>query len=141
MYLKSLFLIIISISIGSTQNLDSLITSSTRQVQHYKMMPLIPPEELFAKKDTVSVAHILSPLHISQPSMAEQLRISELDKRVRDLELNVTKVSVILDNMQKVNEKHSDKFDTIMRFLEAIITAIAGVITALIGVYFKKRKN
>jgi hypothetical protein len=40
--------------------------------------------------------------------------------------------------MQKVNEKHTDKFDTVMHFLEALITAMAGIAVALIGVYFKK---
>jgi hypothetical protein len=104
------------------------------------MVSLTPPEKLFARMDTGAVT---VPTHLPHVefTMTGQMQMSILDKRIRDLEINVTKVSVILDNMQKVNEKHGNKFDTVMGFLEVMITAMAGIATALIGVYFKGRKK
>jgi len=133
---RILGIILILAFLVPAQNLDSIMNMGVQQVQHYKMMPLIPPEELFAKSvlDTVPILRPLPTFRVNETSI-------ELDKRVRDLEINVTKISVILENMQKINEKHTDKFDSVMRFFEVIITAIAGIITALIGVYFKGRRK
>jgi hypothetical protein len=124
----------------SAQDLDFLMTSSAEQVRQYDMVPLLPPKN-FAKNDAV-LPHVSGiPHSLSLSSIASQAQMVEMEKRIRDLEINVTKVTVILENMQKVNEKHSDKFDVYMKFFEAIITAIAGIVTALIGVYIKGRKK
>lgn len=137
--MKSLFMILFTVfAVSAQSNLDSLITSGAQQVRHLKMMPLIPPDELFGR-DTTRV--ILHPLNPSALNLVHTESTADLEKRVRDLEISVTKISVILENMQKVNEKHTDKFDTIMHFLEVIITAVAGIATALIGVYIKGRKK
>ena len=132
-----ILLIILSFSfVISAQNLDTLMSSGAQQVRQLKMMPLIPmtpPDRLFAHRETTTVLRPLNLIH--------QDRYYEIDKRVRDVEINITKVSVILENMQKVNQKHTDKFDSVMHFLEVIITAIAGIVTALIGVYVKSRKK
>jgi len=125
--------------ISAQNNLDSLITSGARQVRHLKMMPLIPPNELFNRRDTSRI--ILRPLNPPALNLVHMESMTDLEKRTRDLEISVAKVTVILENMQKVNEKHTDKFDTIMHFLEVIITAMAGIATALIGVYIKGRKH
>jgi hypothetical protein len=143
-----ILLMILSVTLAvSSQDFDALMKSSAEQVRHYDMVPLVPPEELFVKNDSiVKIPKLvgtpkLSPLHLNQSFVATQAQMTELEKRTRELEINVTKVMVILENMQKVNEKHTDKFDTYMKFFEVIITALAGIITALIGVYFKGRKR
>jgi hypothetical protein len=140
--MKKIALIILTTALAlSAQNLDSLMNSGAQQVRHLKMMPLIPltpPDRLFTTRDTVSTPTVPSPVLRPLNIIREDRYSAELDKRVRDLEINITKVTIILENMQKVNEKHTDKFDTVMHFLEALITAMAGIAVALIGVYFKK---
>jgi hypothetical protein len=156
--MKYLLLILSAVFVVSAQSLDSLMTSGAQQVRELKMMPsLISPDELFNQENTSGI--VLHPLKVpaknlihtgSSVELEKRVRDIEIDitkssveleKRVRDLEINITKVSVILENMQKVNEKHTDKFDTIMHFLEVIITAMAGIATALVGVYIKGRKK
>jgi hypothetical protein len=120
------------------------MSSGAQQVRQLKMMPLIPltpPDKLFSNRDTTPPTLPVSNSNLHTLSLIHQNQYSELDKRIRDLEINITKVSIILENMQKVNQKHTDKFDSIMHFLEVIITAIAGIATALIGVYVKSRKK
>ena len=138
--LRILLMILSFTFIVSAQNLDTLMSSGAQQVRHLKMIPLIPltpPEKLFSDEKTVTAAPVLHPLNFIHQDQS----YVELEKRVRDLELNITKVSVILENMQKVNQKHSDNFDSVMHFIEVIITAIAGIVTALIGVYVKSRRK
>jgi hypothetical protein len=137
-----ILLIILSFSfVISAQNLDTLMSSGAQQVRQLKMMPLIPltpPEKLFAVRDTVPT---VSNPNLHGLNIIHQNQHTELDKRIRDVEINITKVSVILENMQKVNQKHTDKFDSVMQFLGVIITAMAGIATALIGVYVQGRKK
>jgi hypothetical protein len=134
------FILLIAFMV-SAQNLDSLISSSAQQVRQYKMVPMVSLEKSFSKIDTGTISAPAMPHSLPVVSSQAQIRMIEIEKRLRETEINLTKVTVVLENMQRVSEKHSDKFSIYMRFFEVIITAIAGIITALIGVYVKGRKK
>jgi uncharacterized membrane protein len=87
------------------------------------------------------VAPIVAPAPVAQLQSSVWQKYSDMDNRLRNLEINMAKVTTILDNMQQLNEKHTDKFDNITGILEAIITAISVIVAAFVGVYFQNRKK
>jgi len=133
--MRILLIITIFVFIIPAQNLDSLMNSGIQQMQQLKMAPV--SRKLFYPRDTLR----MGPRPLTSTIVSNSKSIADLEKRTRDLEISTAKISVILENMQKVNENHTGKFEVVMHFLEVIITTLAGIATVLIGVYIKSRKK
>lgn len=135
--LISIILLTFSLTAGQDlQNLDSLMKSSTDQLKHNRMrVSVIPAERRGWARDSMGPPRSLMMVRNMEAQNAE------LEKRVRELEINTAKISVILENMQKVNENHTDRFEGIMKFIEFIITAIGAIITTIIGYLVKRKKD
>jgi len=130
-------LIVLAFSMLSAQNLDSIINSSNRQLRHYRIQPLMSPDKLFKNQNIPNNDRFSH--RFSAPSINEYTEIKEIEKEVQQLKSDVIKVTIILENMQKVNDKHGDRFDSIIKLIEIIITAIAGMITTMFGMYFNNK--
>jgi hypothetical protein len=61
------------------------------------------------------------------------------EARLRQVEISMAKMSVILENLQKQSDSHSDNLNLFVKILEILIGSLTSISVALIGFWkFKK---
>lgn len=144
MLIFALLLPSLSIAMGK---LDELVDKSSKlreegvkgfiYQQAPKQVQLTAPEELFNNEPEPESEPVHPGNWVSQREHFEDIK--ELDANLRELERDIAKISVVLENLQAKSETHSDSLNTAIKLIELLI----GVVTlagAGGGIIISRRK-
>jgi hypothetical protein len=143
-FLIALFLVTSSYA----TNLDSLLNRSStgernaRSLQGFivgkgvlvaRYAPtLTPPEKLFNTG--------LRPLSII-PASPTLPAINNTEAEIRDLQISTAKMSVILENLQKQSDSHTDNINIIVKIFEILVGSITTIAVAVISTRGLRKKR
>ena len=57
------------------------------------------------------------------------------EERINQLEISVAKMSVILDNMQKQSDSHTNNIDVLIKIFEILIGSLTTIAASVIGIW------
>jgi len=141
--MKAAFICLMLVSTICATNLDSLLNASVNGERKARALQgffvnrgvtvanygpkLTPPDVLFGPHEPIPVPPVV-------PSMS-----IDNEARLRQVEISMAKMSVILENLQKQSDSHSDNLNLFVKILEILIGSLTSISVALIGFWkFKK---
>jgi hypothetical protein len=144
---KIFFIIILSTFNAGTVPLDSLVANGKMlehrathisgflpQTKYVPVIPLVPlKEKSIQEEKSVSVP-------LSQNNVNNDLTIDLLN-RVTNTEVELAKVTVILESLQKQSESHTNSSDFNLKLIELLLGFVGTIIVSLIGMWFQDRKK
>jgi len=141
--MKAAAIVLIMVSAVCATNLDSLLNASAKGERKARVLQgfivhngvtvanyspkLTPPDVLFGSSAPTHTLPMVPPSAVDN------------DARLRQVEISMAKMSVILENLQKQSDSHSDNLNLFVKILEILLGSLTSIAVALIGFWkFKK---
>jgi hypothetical protein len=123
--MKSIVFVLLFLVAGYSQNLDSLVNKGKVGVKR-NLQGLI-----FSKSSkTVETPKI------TKSAATKNIEVfvdNDNEAKIESLEINVAKLSVICENLQKQSDTHADNQDLFLKLIEALGSGLIAIVIALIS--------
>jgi hypothetical protein len=137
--MRTFLLLILIICLSSAQDLDKMMTKSSGQLEQQDIPVLMSPDSLFNTKPVPTVIkHVYNPKFVKNTEQFNEINtnIKDLDKRLDSLEINLFKVTFMLNNQLKLNDKQSENM-SFSKIIDIIVGSIITIMAAYLGLKSK----
>lgn len=126
------FILILFLATSSfATNLDSLLNRSSTGERNARTL-----RGFIVRKGTTVAQYapvLTSPDKLFAIRLQPLTAINNSEAEIRDLQISTAKMSVILDNLQKQSDSHTDNLNLIVKIFEILIGSATTILVALIG--------
>jgi hypothetical protein len=135
---KIWFIVVLFIFNAWTVPLDSLVAHSKVLEHKAKHISGLLPQTKYVPSIPLKEKSVSIPL--PQNNANNDITIDLLN-RVTNTEVDLAKVTVILESLQKQSEAHTNSSDFNLKLIDLLLGTVATIIVSLIGMWFQNRKK